>query len=742
MFVVLGTLTFLGVFPPASAQTQTIPPRVSASPLGGASGPFLQRAARQPVRWRTWGPETFLEASRTHKLIFLYIGASWCHWCQQMGRDCFQSREVYDLLNRDFIPVVVDRDLQPDIDRRYQRVVLTLAGRGGWPLTAILTPEGDVIYGGGYFAPDDRDGYPGLASVLKGVLARYRQNPAAVRSESLKIRTQALSYERVLSNDPLVPGSSRPRPLPNAPSWPSPLDLDTLAGAVLETYDPLYGGFGATPRFTQAPAMELLLAYGDLTGLGEPAERVARSLDAMAQGAIRDPLSGLFFRYSVDDTWHYPGFEVLLTTNAQMLRLYLHAYQVTGNLRFRRVAERIVDGVLAYMTLPEGGFIASLGGEGVDGSEGGYYVWTPDELQAILGQDAVLIQKRMGMEGVSSMPGRPDAYVPLIARTIPEVSRAMGMRPAVVQERLRLATEKLKKARSQRFPQLKDPTLVVSWNALMISSLLEASRVLGHEPARVEALKALSRILAELNPEDGDIPEVLPRSTLASTPQAATWILLSASLIDAFEVEGNLLYLTQARSTLEQAVRLFWDTRAGGFYDIPLTRSQQGMLEFRWKDVIDGVLPATNAVALQVFIRLSGWTGDPRYRELTADILPIFQEATERVGLLGGSLGQALLQQLYRAPRVVVVKGDEGKAKNLAQAAIKTYRPGKGLLISPEETLRSLGLSGLIMPKGDNLGGAYLCGADGCSTPYEGETALIRAIRELGRPQPLRGDYE
>lgn len=732
------------------APPPTAPPPVS-SPFAQATSPFLRRAASQPVQWRPWGPDSFREARMTGKPIFLSVGASWCHWCLEMGRECFSDPSVAALLNGDFIPVVVDRDLRPDIDRRYQRVVLTLTGRGGWPLTAILTPDGDVIVGGGYYAAEDIEGRPGLLTILTRVTERWATDRAALEQAARRTTDRALRAEELLAGQrrpsfvPAAPTPSpapgttpaAPPPLPDAPP-PSAKSIDTLVGAALETWDPDHGGFGQAPRFPHAMTLDLLIHYAEATGQSAPLDRALRGLDVLAEGAVRDPLTGLFFRYAVDEGWQHPGFEVLLTTNVELLQAYLHAYQVTHRAKYREVAEGIVRGMLSELSLAGGGFAASLSGEGPLGEEGGYYTWTEAELKAILTADELKVARaRLGLEGTSVLPSRPGAGVPLTARTLPEVARIVGLPTATVSTLLSSALAKMHDARDSR-PQGRDDTFIVSWNARAASVLFETWRVLGDEDALMAARASVERILGSVDAERTAIPHVLPASPWAGMDLAATRVTTVLAFTDAFEATGDPVWLAQAQRIMEGTLETFWDAEEGGFFDIPDAKRRQPLFSARWKEIADGVLPSTNALAAEALSALAQWTGDARYATLARQTLHTFEPVADQLGVLGASWAQAALAQRDPGPVVVIAGFGGADAAALTDVARRTFRPGKRVVtLSPADldalTAWTLPGVGPMRDRTSPLAIAWLCSPAGCSKPISDANALAQAIRVHGR---------
>lgn len=737
---------------PSAAQAQDPPARLAPSgkgpsPFLASTSPFLVRAGEQPVVWRPWEGAAFREARRLDRLVFLWIGASWCHWCHEMGRGAFQDPRLAALLNEGFVPVVVDRDLRPDIDRRYQRVVLSLSGRGGWPLVAVLTPAGDVVFGGGFYTAGGERGHPGLVDILTELNERWGTEKEAVIAAAQQATWRALETEATLS------GHRRPQPSPGEEAQaeePTPIPalvasqvVDRVVGGMLAGYDPLHGGFGQAPRFPHAATLDLLLTYAESTGQTEVLDRALHTLNVMASGAVRDPISGLFFRYSADDAWQHPGFEVLLPTNVELLQVYLHAYQLTGRARYREVAEGILEGLMAHMALPGGGFAASLAGEGPRGEEGGYYTFTAAELRAILSPEELEVaQARLGMDGPGPLADRPNAYIPLAARSIPEVARLVGKPVPETEAILSTALDRLERARSQRH-QVRDDTLIVAWNARAASALFEASRVLGREDALAEALKTMEMIIGGADPERSELPHVLPPSPWAGMDLSSTRIATSLGLLDAFEATGDAAWLVQAQRIVDGTLEQYWDPETGGFFDTPENQSRNPLSASRWKDVVDGLLPSTNGLGMTALQRLSLWTGDPRYAALANQALTTFEPMADALGLLGATWARAALGEADPAPVVIVASLPGGDAGPLEEAAGGTFRPGTAVVRLSAQDLEGLAAYDLHAPAPaapvagvappSPLAFAWVCSTEGCSEALTSPQRLSEAIRAHGR---------
>ncbi len=309
--------------------------------LSDASSPYLQEAANQPVHWFQWGADAFQAAQQQDKPILLDIGAVWCHWCHVIDRESYDNPEIAEIINKYFIAVKVDRDQRPDIDARYQKAVQAISGQGGWPLTAFLTPRGEVFFGGTYFPPDEKFGRPGMKQLLPQVAKYYQKNRDEVQQSVAEIRNALAHTAQTHQSGNLTPAL-----------------LDSLDESIIRSFDSENGGFGTQPKFPSTPALEFALYRWQKEGNSTLGKVVTKTLMAMANSGIHDQLGGAFHRYSVDAEWHVPHFEVMSYVNSEMLRLYLRDYQISGNQYFRQVAEHLIDYVLT---------------KGVDTTAGGFY---------------------------------------------------------------------------------------------------------------------------------------------------------------------------------------------------------------------------------------------------------------------------------------------------------------------------------------------------------------------------------
>ena len=453
-----------------------------ANDLVHASSAYLRSAAHQPVQWHEWGDAAFEQARLQDRPILLDIGAVWCHWCHVMDRESYENPEVARLINEAFVPVKVDRDERPDIDARYQMAVSALTGQGGWPLTAFLTPEGKPFFGGTYFPPDDQSGRPGLKRVLSSVAATYQAQKAEILSSAERIST-ALENVEHFQKDVDSAGSE-------------------LAGRILDNigrmFDPQNGGFGSAPKFPHPSAIDLLLeAYLD-SRQSWLLTNVTATLEHMARGGVYDQIGGGFHRYSVDQRWIVPHFERMSYDNAGLLVNYLRAYEVTGEEFFREISLGILSFVENVLSSPAGGFFASQDADYSLDDDGDYFTWTLDEIKAVLEErEAAVAAQYYHIEPQGEMHHNPAKNVLFIDQPFQAIAARLKLQPQEVEKILARTKVKMFEARSKRPTPFVDQTAYASWNGMMISTLLEAFKILGLPGARDRALQTLDLFLAQ-----------------------------------------------------------------------------------------------------------------------------------------------------------------------------------------------------------------------------------------------------
>ncbi|MEP6551835.1 MAG: DUF255 domain-containing protein, partial [Gemmatimonadales bacterium] len=496
---------------------------------------------------------------------------------------------------------------------RYQRAVQTLTQQGGWPLTAFLTPKGEVFFGGTYFPPDGKYGRPGFRSVLASVLDAYRAQPDQVQAQAQAIR-------RVLEEhlDESAPGEVGPE------------TLDAAVDQMLRVFDPVNGGFGSQPKFPHPGALTLLLHRW----YDQPSEQIRtvidRTLQGMARGGMYDQLAGGFHRYSVDARWIVPHFEKMSYDNSELLKTYLDAHALLGNDEYAEVARGIVRWVREVMADPEGGYAASQDADvGLD-DDGDYFTWTRDEAGAVLSPDELDVAAAYYDIGTAGeMHHDPGKNVLFISADVPGLAQRTGKSTEIIGTLLRSAQDKLRAARAQRTAPFVDRTRYTNWNAMMASAMLRAEAVLGDDWCRTHALLTLTRLRRE-NEEDDRV---------AHTPGGIHGLLddqvqTAAATLDAYETTGNREWLEWGERLMDRVWADYWDGGAGGLFDTARGRTgEEGLLPARAKPVQDTPTPSPNGVAGIVVARLHEFTGDARWNQRGEELVRAFAGRAQELGL-------------------------------------------------------------------------------------------------------------
>jgi uncharacterized protein len=637
--------------------------------LKDSKSPYLRSASRQPIDWHEWGEEAFAHARAEGKPILLDIGAVWCHWCHVIDRESYENPEIAAIINKFYVPVKVDRDERPDVDARYQAAISTLSGQGGWPLTGFLTPEGKPFFGGTYFPPDDAMGRPGFKRILTAIADTF-----AKRREEVDHSASAL--EQAVAQSESFRGAH------------APFDagvVESMVESIVRMFDARNGGFGEAPKFPHPAAIDLLLERYQATHEAHLATVVEKTLEKMALGGVHDQLAGGFHRYSVDERWLVPHFEKMSYDNSELLKNYVHGYQVMRKPLFREVAEGIVNWVFEALSDRErGGFYGSQDADYSLDDDGDYFTWTQEELRAALTPDearALELYFDVGPHG--EMHHNPAKNVLWVALGSDEAARQLGTSETDARLLIARAKGKMLSARLRRPTPAVDRTLYVSWNAMFISAFLEASRVLDHADCRELALKTLERILEGWDDSKGFPHRIgVPRLEGMLDDQ----IFAAAALLDAYEVTLEGRYFAAAERSMKLAIEKYGDAEGGGFFDRAADAAPMGGLDVRRKPIQDSPTPGTNSVAAIVLDRLYAYTGNALYRERAEKTLEAFAGLAPQFGIFAASYGLAALLHA-RHPLQVVVTGasSDPQARALEQAAVGIYRFGKSVLrVTPE----------------------------------------------------------
>jgi uncharacterized protein YyaL (SSP411 family) len=692
--------------------------------LSRSASPYLRSAEHQPVEWYEWGEQAFARARTEDKPILLDIGAVWCHWCHVIDRESYEDPHLAAVINQLFIPIKVDRDERPDVDARYQAAISAISGQGGWPLTGFLLPDGRPFFGGTYFPPDDTMGRPGFRRILDAVAMAYRDRRAEIEDAATHI-AEAVAKSETFAG---ARGEFDSRV------------VDARVDSILGLFDPINGGFGRAPKFPHAPAIDLLLERYQAGGPPRLLEVAANTLEKMGSGGVYDQIAGGFHRYSVDERWCVPHFEKMSYDNSELLKNFLHGYQVTRDPFFREVAEGIIAWTNAVLSdRSRGGFYSSQDADQSLDDDGDYFTWTQDEVRgALTPEEARVAELAYDIEPRGEMHHNPAKNVLWIARAPGEIAATLGPDEAAVRLTLARAKGKMLAARLARPAPFVDATLYVSWNAMFVSAFLEAAAVLGGEmgdSCRAFALKTLDRILAEAWSDSGGFAHRIGGARLDGTLDDQ--IFTAGALLDGYEATLDRRYFDAARRAAEVAITGYFDAEGGGFFDRAAGAAPMGGLDVRRKPLQDSPTPGTNPAAAIVLDRLFAYTGESRYREHAEATLEAFSGIASQFGIYAATYGLAALLHT-RQPIEVAITGRAGdpQAAALEQAAHATYRFGKAVLrVTPERLAAGAALAPALAETLPHLNHevaqALVCAGTTCRPPVTEAAALTALLREV-----------
>jgi uncharacterized protein YyaL (SSP411 family) len=698
--------------------------------LARAASAYLRSAMHQPIQWHEWGEEAFAAAQRENKPILLDIGAVWCHWCHVMDRESYESAEVAAIINRDFIAVKVDRDERPDVDSRYQLAVSAISGTGGWPLTVFLTPDGRPFYGGTYFPPVDQWGRPSFKKILLAIADAYRER----REEVVKSADEAMN---VLANAETFAGRQ---------TEVSPRLVGVMVQSALAIFDEKNGGFGSAPKFPHPASLDLLMDWYAHTREERVATIITTTLTKMARGGVYDQLAGGFHRYSVDEHWTVPHFEKMSYDNSELLKNYVHGYQVFGFEFYAHVARDVIRWMDEWLSDREhGGFYASQDADINLDDDGDYFTWTHDEAKAVLNQDEVeAAALHYDIEQAGEMHHNPAKNV-LWVRALPEeVASRMGIEVGKALDLLASAKTKLYAERLQRPTPFIDKTIYTNWNAMCVSAYLQAAQVLGLDDPRKFGLRSLDRILSAAWNKERGLSHVIAYAEANAEKRFVRGMLddyafTALSCLDAYEVTGAMSYFNFAQQIADEMIKRFGDLGNGGFFDTePMLgdKLQLGALSTRRKPFQDAPTPAGNPSAAIALLRLHGYTNKARYRELAQRALEIFAGAAEQFGIYAGTYGIAATW-LSRPYTQVVVVGEDDNAAALLKAALAPFAANKSVVHLTDSEAVAQNLPPVLAETVPNLPAlkekksvAIVCTNFACQPPVSTPEELSALLRE------------
>ena len=673
--------------------------------LAGQTSPYLLQHQFNPVDWYPWGDEALKKAKAENKPIFLSIGYAACHWCHVMERESFENDAIASILNASFVAIKVDREERPDLDEIYMMAVQSMTGQGGWPLNVFLTPEGKPFYGGTYFPPDDRygrPGFPALLAALKDAWAERHDELVGVASE-VALRLSAAT-----------PGPAGLEPVGTA-------QTARAAAELASRFDAAWGGFSPAPKFPPHASLALLLREHARTEDAATLSMVTTTLDRMALGGMYDQVGGGFSRYATDERWLVPHFEKMLYDQALLVPVYVDAWRVTGRPLYRRVVLETLDFVRRELTSPEGGFYASLDADS-EGHEGRFYVWSPDELKAVLGPEAATaFAAKYGITPAGNFEGK----------NIPNLlAGALGD-----EDVLRFAPMKAKllTAREKRLRPATDDKVLTAWNGLMITAFARAYQAFGREEDGRSARRGAEFVLSHL--AKGDRLLVSYRAGRAHlNAYLDDYAFLARGLVDLYESAFDRRDLDRAAALTRTMLSRFADG-SGGFH---FTSDDHEAILTRTRSTYDDAIPAGSAVAAEVLLRLSVHLDDAGFRKAGLSTLSAMRPLVERVPAGFATLLNAAAYADRKDVVEIAVAGprDAAGTRALLAAARGPYLAARALAFFDP----GAGASDLALLRGKTLvsgkPAAYVCRNYACDTPIVEPAALTRVLASAARGQP------
>jgi len=701
--------------PPGKEESPFIPP---ANRLLSEKSPYLLQHAYNPVHWYPWGDEAFEAARKKDKPIFLSVGYSTCHWCHVMAHESFEDPDVAALMNQAFICIKVDREERPDIDQMYMSAAQAMTGRGGWPLTIILTPEKKPFFAATYIPKTGRYGQAGMMEIIPRIKELWDKN----RDELLGSADRILDYLKQTQSQPFAQAA----------------DLDAAFlergyAALASLYDPQNGGFGTAPKFPAPHNLFFLLRHWHRTGDKHALQMVEATLQAMRLGGIYDHVGNGFHRYSTDAEWLVPHFEKMLYDQALMAIAYTESHQATGKEEYARTAREILDYVLRDMTSPLGGFFSAEDADS-EGVEGKFYAWTAEELKETLDKEEFKLFIRL----FDVQNFEKGGNILRLLSGLGDAASVLKMSELDLYERLEKIRAKLFLAREKRVHPFRDDKILTDWNGLMIAALAKAAQALPEAKYATAATKAADFILEKMQPGEGRLLHRY-RGEAGISAHLDDYAFLIWGLIDLYETVFDVKYLKAALQLNQAMMRHFWDKDQGGFF---FSADDGEALLLRKKEFYDGAIPSGNSIALLCLLRLMHLSGQEEWEERAWDLARGFAAADGQP--LGHSMLLCSLDYALGPASDIALLGslqDAGIIEML-EALRSRYLPNKSVVLVCGEEIREMAPFTKDLAQVEGKTTAYVCTDHVCSLPVTGPKEMIQLLEKTGRhdgnSQPYR----
>ncbi|MCC6388988.1 MAG: thioredoxin domain-containing protein [Bryobacterales bacterium] len=696
--------------------------------LAREKSPYLLQHAHNPVDWYPWGEEAFEKARKEDKPIFLSIGYSTCHWCHVMERESFESESIAAILNDLFVPIKVDREERPDVDRVYMTFVQATTGGGGWPMSVWLTPDLKPFYGGTYFPPDNRFGRPGFRAVLEHIGNAWKSDRAKIVESGDDVIRQLRQMVRAK-----IPGGVLDERV-----------AESCFYAFRRGFDGALGGFGGAPKFPRPAQFHFLHRYAQRMRNEEAIGMSLLTLREMYKGGMYDQLGGGFHRYSVDARWFVPHFEKMLYDQAQLAVSYLEASQISGEAFYAGVARETLEYVLRDMTDGGGGFYSAEDADSVidpadpkHKGEGAFYIWDARELEEVVRKpESDWFAYRYGVAPGGNVLDDPHGEfrgrnILHQAHGVEETAARFGQTPEGVERALAAAIPRLLERRAARVRPHLDDKVLTSWNGLMISAFAKGAQVLGEARYQRAAEDAVRFVLGHMYEKESGILLRRWRAAEAAIPGFLDdYALFATALLDLYEVNFDITLLEQAEALARKLVSLFEDTAEGGFFS---TAAGDDSLVLRVKDDYDGAEPSGNSAAVNVLLRLGQITGDALFTGAAGRALQAFAGKLSQHAITLPLMAAAYLYQSGKPKQIILVGGrDSEMTRAMLTAVHGRFLPEAiVLLVDSEETRQRLGRwLGVIrdMKFEEGRTTAYVCENYTCQMPVSDLDQFIKLL--------------
>jgi len=674
---------------------------MSSNRLGQETSPYLLQHRDNPVHWQPWDEAALAEAARDNKPILLSIGYAACHWCHVMAHESFEHPEIADLMNEMFVTIKVDREERPDLDAIYQSALGMLGEHGGWPLTMFLTPKGEPFWGGTYFPPAPRFGRPGFGDVLRSIHDVYHREPEKVTQNCQALSTALESVANRPGGGEITLG-----------------DSDQVAQRLLSEVDPTHGGLGNAPKFPQTMALELMWRAARRSAGDELRAAVLHTTDRMCRGGIYDHLGGGFARYAVDERWLVPHFEKMLYDNAQLLELLTQLWQETRSPLFKRRAAETADWVLRDMMAPEGGFASAFDADS-EGIEGKFYVWTDQEIDQILGDDAEAFKAAYDVGPGGNWEGHTILNRSHIKSLILDENDGVADDEALAPLRARLL-----EVRGGRVPPLRDDKVLADWNGLMISALAQAGAVFGRADWISAAAEAFAFVRGRMALGDDRLGHAYRADRLGAVAFIDDYAGMARAALALYEVTGDDDYLARAEAWVATANKHYWDDASGGYF---FTADDGEELIVRTRSAFDSASPSGNGLMVGVLARLYALTAQSAYGVRAEAVVAAFADDATRSP--GAACALHNSNELLRNTVQVVLVGHGPATAALRRAVFETSAPNRVLTTIADGTVLPENHPAAGKTAIDGAATAYVCVGAVCSLPITAPDDLRAALQ-------------